>query len=80
MLQRRILRQPTWFTLTMQELVFAGERCENDKCLADYSINREFIKQVGIQMLASGSGTVINDQSEPKPTGRHASSTKHGQP
>ena len=34
----------------MQELVFNGERCENDKCLADYSINREFIKQVGVQM------------------------------
>lgn len=30
----------------MQELVFAEERCENDKCLRDYGINMPFIKQV----------------------------------
>ena len=49
----------------MQELVFNGERCENDKCLADYSINRDFIKQVGIQMIGPGNAAVINDQCEP---------------
>ena len=34
-----------------QELVFMEERCENDKCLRDYGINRDFIKQVGCQSL-----------------------------
>ena len=38
----------------MQELVFCEERCENEKCLKDYGINREFIKQVGCQICCCG--------------------------
>ena len=53
MLQRMNLRQLSRSILALQELVFNGERCENDKCLADYSINREFIKQVGVPMFLS---------------------------
>lgn len=50
LLNRRTLHTAFDWSAAMQELVFNEERCENDKCLADYGVNMEFIKQVGSQM------------------------------
>ena len=47
LLHWRNLDSPCDSSAAMQELVFNEERCENEKCLADYGINMDFIKQVG---------------------------------